>query len=204
MALGHIHAPHLERGGDGARRGFASERGETLPEMLVSVILMGFAFEVVLTAIIASVNISTVNADRTQASISVQAWAESLQQPALYRPPGSPYPPNAYSTYLDCANPGSYSTPSSGAGEIPANFTASIASIRALSADITNGSSPSWGTASTTIGTPSCSTDRGLQLITLRVESPTRDVGKTVDALTVVKRDQRCPTTFDNADLGPC
>ena len=204
MALAHSHAPHVQRGGAGARRGFASERGETLPEMLVSVILMGFAFEVVLTAIIASVNISTVNSDRTQASITVQAWAENLQQPARYRPPGSPYPPNAYTTYVECANPGSYSTPNVGMNEIPATFSASITLIRPLAADIASGSSPSWGAGSSTYGTPSCTTDRGLQLITLRVESPTHDVGKTVDSLTIVKRDQRCPTTFDNPDLGPC
>jgi type II secretory pathway pseudopilin PulG len=197
--ISHLHAVAGREGHRSSEPARADERGETLAEVLVTIVLMGIGFLAVLSAIFTSVNVSTINADRTAASLNVQGWAETLQQPSRYIPPGSTSPPSSYSTYVDCANPGSYGTPSTGGGTLNPGFTATIVSIDLLT-DFTGGQ-PNF---TTPLGTCYGSGDKGLQRITLRVESPTHKGKKAVETVTIVKRDSRCPATFNNADLGPC
>ncbi len=195
----HHHAPagHGDLRSPGAAR--AGERGETLAEVLVTVVLMGVGFLAVLSAIFTSLRISTANADRTAASLNVQGWAEALQQPSRYIPPGSTSPPSAFSTYVDCANPGSYGGISPSNGTLTPGFTATIVAVDLLT-DFSGGQ-PNF---TTPLGTCYGSGDKGLQRITLRVQSPSHNGQRATETVVVIKRDQRCPATFNNADLGPC
>lgn len=197
--LAHLRSTTTDEGRGALRDRRAGERGETLPEVLVTVVLMGFGFVAVLSAIFTSVNIATVNADRTKASLNVQAWGERLQQPSRYIPPGSTSPPSSYAIYVDCANPGSYDMPSTSDGTLYPGYTATVVSVELLS-DFSGGT-PNF---TTPLGTCYGAGDKGLQRITLRVESPAHKGRKAVETVTIVKRDQRCPAQFNNADLGPC
>lgn len=210
-----------------AGRRVSSERGETLIEVMCTVILMGTGFVAILSAIFTATNISDANHQRTKASISVQAFAESLLQPA-FPPPASPGPtyfPQQSYNYLPCAAwSGAYGVIDTGSGLLPTGYTATITRIRYFTGTFdANGpvftpagqteaaaTSQCYNTLYTSKSVKDISgnpqtmyVDKGLQEITVRLDSgPRRD--RVIDTLVVVKRDQRCPGTYDNADLGPC
>ncbi|MBX3286264.1 MAG: hypothetical protein KF703_13025 [Actinobacteria bacterium] len=194
---------------------------------MFTVVLLGTGFVAILSAIFTSTNISDKNQQRTRASIAVQAQAEALLQPAIdppANPPPSYYPQQSY-TYKPCAAwSGAYDLIQSSSGLLPTGYTATITKIRYFTGTF-NASGPvftnaSWdeGTATSycygnyytskrvkTIsgGEDTIWVDRGMQEITVRLDSgPRRD--RVIDTLVIVKRDQRCPGTYDNADLGPC
>jgi hypothetical protein len=188
--LAHLRARELDGARPDRRRGAASERGETLPEMLVTVILMGVGFTAVLSAIFTSVNIARVNADRTSANLDLQSWAERVQQPSTVNSSGI-----ASTTYRACGVP-AYDLPAPSEKQIAPGFVAEIVSVEALTGF--SGGQPVFGP-----GGSGC-VDKGLQRLTLRISAPTRK-GLTVrETVTVIKRSQVCPPQFNNADLGPC
>ena len=204
-------------------RGPRSERGESLIEVLGTVVLMGLGFVALLNGIFTVVKISDINQQRTKASIAVQAYAESLIQPALEIPAATSVgqvPQVDFTTYIPCATAGTYGSPPTGA--LPAGYTATITKIRYL-VGYSSGA-PQWSAANDTNAcystyeyghqlqtTDSAGNavyylrDKGMQEITVRIDSGSRTHDNRVaDAITFIKRDQRCPGTFDNADLGPC
>ena len=226
----HARARRAERV---AGRRVASERGETLIEIMFTVVLLGTGFVAILTAIFTSTNISDRNQQRTRASISVQAFAESLLQPAFDPPasPGGSYIPQDSYNYLPCAAwSGAYGVVQTSAGQLPPGYTAPITRIRYVTTDgtgkpIFNANGPVFTPAgqSEAAAVNQCYAsyyrsktvkdisgndrvmyvDGGLQEITIRIDSgPRKD--RVIDTLVIVKRDQRCPGTYDNADLGPC
>lgn len=230
MTWSHVRARRADRLASGRA---ASERGETLIEIMFTVVMLGTGFVVILSAIFTATNISDRNQQRTKASISVQAFAESLLQPA-FPPPASPpgnYFPQVSYNYQPCAAwSGAYGVVDTGSGLLPQGYTATITKIRYVTVDgtgkpIYNSNGPvftnaAWNEATSTgycygnayrsktvkdiSGNPQpMFIDGGLQEITVRIDSGPRN-DRVIDTLVVVKRDQRCPGTYDNADLGPC
>ena len=223
FSLRHARPTPRPSGATGQR----SERGESLIEVLGTVVLMGLGFVALLNGIFTVVKISDINQERTRASIAVQAYAESLIQPALEIPAvttPTQIPQVDFTTYIPCATTGAYGSPPSGA--IPVNssnqplFTATVTKVEYLTGY--SSGTPTWSAnvndcystfeyghqlqttdpAGNTVYYPR---DKGLQRITVKLDSGARTHDDRVaDTLTFVKRDQRCPGTFDNADLGPC
>lgn len=223
IALRHTRPAPCPSGPGSARH----ERGESLIEVLGTVVLMGLGFVALLNGIFTVVKISDINQQRTQGSIAVQAWAEALLQPAKEIPPvtiSNQVPQIDFTTYEPCAIPGTYGAPSFSNGTLPRDWTATM-TIRYLVGY--SGTTPVWssnvGDCYTIMFAPghdgyttapngvlmNYPRDMGMQELTLKVDSGARSHGgatgeRVADTLTIIKRDQRCPGTFDNADLGPC
>lgn len=227
----HARARHTDR--MAGRRG-ASERGETLIEIMVTLVLLGTGFVSIMGAIFTATNISDANQEQTKASIAVQAFAEALLQPAGDPPaslPGAWYPQLAY-RYKACAAPSDYQpyVTEFASTALPSGYTATIVRIRYFFTYSGNPSIPVFTNATLTqdaatklcdgttsppgyvttetvtdiSGAPqSLIRDRGIQEITVQIDSGTRRK-PSVDTLVFLKRDQRCPGTYQNADLGPC
>jgi type II secretory pathway pseudopilin PulG len=172
----------------------AGERGETLLEMLITIILVGTAVIGILAGLVAVTNLASRNSQVTHVRNTAQSYAEMLKQPV-----------DAFE-YVPCAlaptptTPGTY--PDIDASLLPAGYTAVIKEIHHATL-IPNGS-PSQN-VSWTAGLPtSCPTsDQGLQRLVVEVQvtsgGPTRAA-----TVTVIKRDARCSGTYQNVDQGPC
>jgi Tfp pilus assembly protein PilV len=213
-----------------AGKPIASERGETLIEVMCTVVLLGTGFVAILSAIFTATRVSDTSQNRTQASTYVQAYAEALLQPANSPPasPGSTYVPQDSYTYQPCAAPETYNTAGLTTADygLKPGYTAKITKIRYLVSINAGTGQPVWSSPSFTVGDAGFNNcygayyttrvvkdisgndrvlgyDRGLQEITVQIDSGARR-DRIVDTLVIVKRDQRCPTTYDNADLGPC
>ncbi len=227
----HARARRAERV---AGRRVSSERGETLIEIMFTVVLLGTGFVAILSAIFTATNISDRNQQRTKASISVQAFAESLLQPAFDPPasPGGSYIPQDSYNYLPCAAwSGAYGVVQTSLGTPAGRLHRHHHQDplrdhrRHRQADLQSRARcsprrPDRGGRRRTSATATASTaskvvkdisgndqvmyvDKGMQEITIRIDSgPRKD--RVIDTLVIVKRDQRCPGTYDNADLGPC
>jgi len=203
------------------------QAGETLIEVLVAITLMGVGFAAVTGGIYTSVQIAETNQRYTKAAVSIQTLAEKALQPAKGSPAGSSdavLSRNA-SIYRACATPwtptdsGTYAANSivldSRAGEIPTGWTARITQIEYFNGWIqplpgvrkavwsTNASTCTSLTSYTNPAPGDWPRDRGMQRLTLEISNQNAD-RPVVDTLVIVKRDRRCPITFNNADLGPC
>lgn len=163
----------------------------------MTVMITALAVTALLAGLMVAARISTQNQVRTQASSGLQAWAETMQQPAVALP--DPMPPGAvpqdYNTYRPCATPGSYGTIEASEALRPTYLTPTIVRIRYLQSFDSAGA-PVFGTTCP-------AQDLGLQEITMKLTTGASPRPAT-DTLVVIKRDTRCPATFDNADLGPC
>lgn len=207
---------------DRARHG---ELGETLLEVLFSIMLMAVAFSAILGGMFASAKVAKLNSERTRASVALQSYAERILQPV-----GS----NA-TNYRNCAavvgtDPtlessfGTYG-PGAAVDTVPVGWRVRVSRIGYLRNPAFVGSgtkSPNFpvlnssydqvaaGYACANLPSmnptpPALATDGGLQLITIVVEKPDGGGGwLPVDSVTVTKRDQVCPVNLDNADQGPC
>jgi prepilin-type N-terminal cleavage/methylation domain-containing protein len=138
------------------------EAGLTLIELICAVVIMGIAFVAILAAMGTSIIVSDVHAKRARAETIAQSWAEQLVN----------------ATYQPCATTSTAQYLVGGSGvtvDKPTGYTTSIDSVQywnpstALPAQFVN----------------SCSTDPGLQKITLRVTPPG---GRGVQTLTFLKR----------------
>jgi hypothetical protein len=192
-----------------------ADRGETLAEVLVTMILMGFGFILVFGALFTVAKSSELNTRRTKASNGIQAWGEGLQQPA--RTLSGNTAVDQY-TYDPCAYAGvggmdNFRMP---VGAVPNGAWRSQAIVTKVEI-LTgwSGTSPVWKSLASEADRNAClasNEDKGLQRITLRVSTPAGETPATTDTLTVVRRNQRCPDVllpsgdpaFNNADLGPC
>ena len=216
---------HLHRSSTGPERPGRSrgERGESLIEILGTIVLLGFGFVFLLQGIFTVAAVSDSNQQRTRASITAQAYVESLIQPVSI--PEAPSTTSAtavdqidFTTYIPCAIPGTYGGPPGGA--LPAGYTATVTKVRYLMGYDAS-LNPKWSSnvgdcyatwewnhnlavRGSTGVTQYYTRDKGLQEITVRIDSGARTRGQVADTLTFIKRDQRCPGTFDNADTGPC
>jgi Tfp pilus assembly protein PilV len=134
------------------------ERGETLIELLVSVLILGTAF----IAILAGVGVAIASSDGHRQ----EATAEGVLRNYAERVQDSRDVP-----YADCAGVSSYATVPGFSS--PAGWTVSVTQVSYLETDNTFG-----GTCP--------SPDRGAQQLTLRAVSPHPDNGAT-ETITIVK-----------------
>lgn len=215
MIVRHVAEPERGCSVPGRR----SERGETLIEVLTMVVLMGVGFAAIFGGMMTVSRVNDLNKKRTQASNAVQAWAEGLQQPAtsLTGSPSNPY------TYKPCATAATYANTGQPNGSMPASWQAEAMNNKPVKVEYFTGTYGSGGEPQFTDDVNVCysyqfgplgggTKDRGLQRITIKVETPAGVTPRVADTLVIIKRDQSCPpvtntdgsSRFDNADLGPC
>jgi type II secretory pathway pseudopilin PulG len=136
------------------------ERGETLIELLLTIVILGLTGVAVLGGLGTSIIVSDAHRKETVSGAAVRAYAEQLQTKV------------ASSGYLICAAPGGYNavgyTP-------PLDYIASNTGVTY------------WNRATTSFGT-TCSpaTDSGVQAVTLQVSS--KDSRGTVSLTVVIRK----------------
>lgn len=155
--------------GSAARRQAAADRdgeaGETLIELLATIILMGIAITALLTTTLAVIVSSHGHRRRVQAENEATTVVETIDR----------------MPYVACAGPTAYED---ALDSVPERFEAEIQSVRHLASS----------TATTASYQASCpgGVDQGAQQITVRMTSPG---AYTVHAdVVLVKRDDTCPS----------
>jgi type II secretory pathway pseudopilin PulG len=139
------------------------EQGETLIELMMTVAIMGIVFVAILGAVGTSIAMSDSHRNEGIGESVVRAYAERMSDP-------NDVP------YVDCATTSSYANPPGLV--VPAGWTASVTSVAY------------WlGNYPPTFPAGSCpSLDKGLQQLTLRVQSP---AGKhqVTESVVIMKRE---------------
>ena len=195
------------------------ERGETLVELLVAIVLLGTIVVAVLGGFLSLTKVSDYNRQATQANLYSQTFAEQLKQPVGgwdYIPSAKPGgPPPAVGV---AGTPGVSGYPTFDAAKLPQNdgavWKAQIVEIEYLGSTTTNGAgrtimtfntscTPTPATTTPVNTVPSLVTDLGVQRIYVDVYSGSR-ARPAKETVVIIKRDQRCPTSFNNVDAGPC
>lgn len=136
----------------------AGDRGETLVELLITVVILGIAAVAIVGGLMTSIQMSDIHRKQASAGASARDFAETVD-----RYVGS-------TGYVACATPSSYAPAAVGFGA-PAGYTASVASVRYWT-----------GTGWTT----TCTTDLGLQQVTVQVQSS--DARATETSVVVVRK----------------
>lgn len=147
------------------------DRGETLVELLITIVLMGLVVTAVIGAIATSIYMSDVHRKQTVAGDDVRSYAEALETSVA----------NSPSAYKSCAQPSDYLPTYTLTGP----YTPSITAVTYW-----NGSSFS----------ATCSTDTGVQQVTLQVRS---NDGRATEKLTIVIR-KPCRSTTDFPQDAAC
>ena len=136
------------------------ERGETLVELLLTIVILGLAGVAVLGGLGTSIIVSDAHRKETVSGAAVRAYAEQLQTKV------------AATGYVSCGGVGSYASGTVGYTP-PAGYAATPTGV-------------TYWNLSTKTFAASCGTDSGVQAVTLQVRD-TADTRGTV-ALTVVIR----------------
>lgn len=136
----------------------ADERGETLVEMLLAVAIMGTAAVALMAGLSTSVLMSDIHRKQATAGTAVRDYAEALQN----------YVADGH--YVDsCASPAAYAL---GSFPVPTGFQHSV-----VAASIRYWDGSAWQ--------PTCTTDKGLQKLTVQVAS---DDNRATERVVVVLR----------------
>lgn len=175
---GERRAPHAS-----ARAG-RGERGETLVEVLIAVVLMGTVVAGLLGGLFALVKTTNENQERTKVGLVLQSYAEAVKQPVDSL------------EYKPCTGDGStqtaaYRTALSNAvgGLLPSGYTATV--------------NVEYWQGGTGFGV--CSgTDRGLQRFSITINNGMTGTRNVTETMLVTKRNATCPNQFSNPDAGPC
>lgn len=131
------------------------ERGDTLIELLVAVVVMGIAVVAVSGGIAVSVRMSDIHRKQTQAGVYIRDFAEAVENAVQASP----------SAYAACAPAGTYDAYYTIPG---AGFTvAAPTPVRY------------WDSATSAFGT-TCTTDAGVQQLSLRIDSTDTRVSETL------------------------
>lgn len=134
--------------------GARSERGESLVELLVAVVLLGVAVVAVVSALGTSVVMSDVHRKQSTAGAEVRTFAERVETAV------------AGGAYTVCAGSGTYG----GAYTAPGGFTAAVTAVR-------------YWTGSAWSSSCSAATDIGLQKLSLQVASTDGRAAEKVDVV---------------------
>jgi Tfp pilus assembly protein PilV len=137
----------------------APERGESLVELLVAVVILGIAVVAVVGGLGASVLMSDVHRKQTNAGAAARSYAEALQAAVAESP-----------SKYNCA--GTYAVP---AGvSVPSGVSAPVLAVRY------------WSPATRSWTSGSCSTDSGVQQVTVSVA--TSDARATERVVVVLRK----------------
>jgi type II secretory pathway pseudopilin PulG len=134
------------------------DRGETLVELLITIVIMGITVVAIVGALMTSIQMSDVHRKQATAGADARSYAEKVDNYV------------AGSGYTPCAGPSAYS-PSTVGFSASSGFTASIASVKYWSGT-------TWA--------PSCGSDSGLQQVTVQVASA--DARATETSVVVVRK----------------
>jgi type II secretory pathway pseudopilin PulG len=137
------------------------ERGETLVELLLAIVILGIAGVAVLGGLGTSIIVSDAHRKQTISGAAVRAYAEQLQTNV------------AASGYVSCAAAGSYASGTVGYTP-PAGYAAFTTGVTY------------WNLATKTFGA-TCGTDSGVQAVTLQVRD-TADTRGTVSLTVVIRK----------------
>jgi type II secretory pathway pseudopilin PulG len=144
------------------RGSIADDRGETLVEVLITVIILGIAGVAVMTGLMIAVKGSDVGRKQANGGTYVRSLAEAIQSSVT-----------ATGGYRSCAAANTYLTSSVKAqAGLPSSYTAAQTAARSWSGT-------AWG---------SCSSDNGSQQLTLTVTSPGSGASRAVETLTFILR----------------
>lgn len=172
-----------------------AEAGETLIEVLVSIVLLGTVVAAVLGGLFTLVTVSDSNNQRTQVGVGVQGFAEALKQPV------------ADLEYIPCGTPTDYTT------KLGTSADAVLATgenyTYTLLVEYWRGGSTFNSTCTLTAATTTTNAtdDASLQRITITVKNGRVGSGAVSESLVILKRDARCPKSqgdYTNLDQGPC
>ena len=145
-----------------------AERGETLIELIVTVAIMGTAVVAILGAIANSIMLTGTHRKQSVAGAAVRAYAETVETGVAAAP----------TKYAACASVAAYQT--AFAYTPPTGYTRSVLSVEYVNS--TNGF------------TGSCSTDLGVQRVTLQVASSDNKVKEKL--VIVIRKPCRSTTDF--------
>jgi Tfp pilus assembly protein PilE len=141
-------------------QGPARDRGETLIELLMTVMILGTAVIAVIGALAVAIRVSDQHRKEATAGAAVRDFAEVLEREVAKTPTG--YQACATTTYYKAM----YTT-------APAGYSPDVVGVKVWS-----------GTAFVAIASP-CTNDHGVQLVSLRVST---DGGRISESLDVVLR----------------
>ena len=153
----HLPAPSLRAGRSEGR----SEKGATLVETLVAVVILGIAGVAILAGLQLSVAASDIHRKQTNGGAAVRSYAEAVEKYL-----------NTTSNYVKCAGANAYS-PAVVGYTVPAGQSAQHAAAQPLAGDgsVAGGACPG--------------ADRGVQRLRLSVSSAD---GRATETLTIVVR----------------
>lgn len=137
-----------------------AEEGVTLIELLVTIAILGTAFVTLVGGMTTAVIASDIHRKEATAGAAVRSYAEDVKA----------------ATYVSCATASSYA-PAAVSYSAPTSFTASVTGVAYW---VPSPSDPNTGSFATT-----CSTDRGVQRLTLQVVSADQ---RATELVTVLKR----------------
>lgn len=138
------------------RRPAPGDRGETLIELLVTIVLMGLTVATILGAIANSIMLSGLHRKQAVAGAAVRTYAEAFAAAV----------DGSTSAYRSCGSLSYYRSLSLTGYTPPASFTPSVTAVRYWSGS-------AFGTT--------CGTDVGVQRLSLKVTSADGRVNETLD-----------------------
>ena len=136
----------------------AGDAGETLIELLVAVVVIGTAVVAILGALVVAVDSSTLARNQTRVQAALRSWAEQVTAVG----------DTGTYRYVPCAAAATFPDPAT----LPTGFVPS--------------KSVQYWTGSTWSGT--CTTDAGVQRVTLRIEAPGHAWSAVTQSVDVVVR----------------
>ena len=184
MILRHLDESRARAGAaPSPRRRFDGQAGETLMELLATIVLMGVGVLGILGALFTLVKVSDQVQQSSRANLGAHGSAEWLKNPiGDFR-------------YQPCAGPTDYPTFTA----LPDGYTATIVGIRYW----TGATVAANRTMQFSTSCASAADDKGLQEITIEVKSKPGP-RQTTETVVMTKRDSRCLVVYDNADGKPC
>ena len=180
---------HHRRAGAAPRRG---ERAETLIELVATIVLIGVGMLAILSSLVTSSVSAATARERTRVSLILNKWAEMNTAPKTA---------SGGNGYIPCSAllPSAGFLEATGGGAPYNTWTASFTDEYISSDNPADWANPTW------VSQSACNSagDKGLQRLTLTITT-TSGRGQITDTIVVVKRNNACPTQFNNADQGPC
>lgn len=147
----------------GQPRASRGDAGETLIEILVTLMVIGVGVTAILGGFLVAVSSSTLSRSQAHVQAALRSWAESLT--ATTDGIGNPY------HYVDCAGTGDFPAPTS----MPAGYTAQVTSVAYW-----NGSD--WSSACP------LGADQGVQRVRITIAAPGSVYSAVTQYLDVVVR----------------